>query len=103
MIEHKGVEYVTAAEAAQLLGGDVNAALIRDWVRRGLLKPAGRHPGRANVYAWPDVLAAEQATHQTRHGRRRMPPDPAEACVYSQLTGLTEAARNPERLGSDAS
>lgn len=42
---------------------------IRDWRRRGLLKPAGGTPRRP-LYALEDVYAAQQAPKPTRANQR---------------------------------
>lgn len=73
---HRGVELVTAADV-KLRWPDVSAGLLRLWVHRGLLGvvcgPDGQ-PVRlrgANVYRWPDVVAAERAARLEPRGRHR--------------------------------
>ena len=67
--------YADTAGAAELLT-DVGIAKaadrIRDWKRRGLLKPA-RQVGRTSVYRMADVWAVEMSTRQssTRRGGAR--------------------------------
>lgn len=67
----EGVQYVTTAEAAKRLGDDVTTDMIKDWVKRGLLKPAGRYGGRSNIFRLTDVAYAEMRTRTQRHGRTR--------------------------------
>lgn len=65
------VEYVTTAQAAEHFAPDVTADMVQDWVKRGLLQPAGRHSGRSNVFRLPDVAEAERQTRTERRGRTR--------------------------------
>lgn len=70
-----GIRYVTTAEAAEHFSPDVTEEMIRDWTKRGLLRPAGRLGGRSNIYRILDVAAAEQRTHSERRGRKRQSGD----------------------------
>lgn len=63
-----GVEWVTTAAAVRLLGPDVTAAMIYDWVRRGLVQVAGRD-GPRSVYRLEQLQDAERRA-RTR-GRKR--------------------------------
>lgn len=65
------VEYVTTEQAADRMGADVTTDMIRDWVKRGILKPAGRYGGRSNLYRVVDVAHAELRTRDERRGRKR--------------------------------
>jgi DNA-binding transcriptional MerR regulator len=64
-------EYVTTVEAANRLGADVTPDMIREWTKRGLLKPAGRYGGRSNIYRLVDVALVERNTRVERRGRTR--------------------------------
>lgn len=66
-----GVQYVTTDEAAKRIGDDVTPEMIRDWTKRGLLKPVGRYGGRANIYRLADVAHTEMRTRTARQGRTR--------------------------------
>jgi len=66
-----GVQYVTTAEAAARLGDDITEDMIRDWTKRGLLKPAGRYGGRSNIYRYVDVAYAERRARLEPRGRAR--------------------------------
>lgn len=66
-----GVQYVTTAEAAEHFAPDVTLDMVKDWVKRGILKPAGRYPGRSSVYRLIDVANAERRTRIERRGRTR--------------------------------
>lgn len=66
-----GTEYVTTAEAAERLGDDITTDMIRDWVKRKLLKPAGRYGGRSNLFRLIDVAMTERDTRAERRGRTR--------------------------------
>lgn len=68
-------EYVSTAEAARRLGDDVTTEMIHDWVKRGLLKPAGRYGGGSNIYRFLDVAKAERDTRVERRGRTRRGAD----------------------------
>jgi hypothetical protein len=74
------VEYVTAADVHERWP-DVKPALLRLWVHRGWLdvvrdpdgnpiRARGRR-GRANLYRWHEVVAAEKRTREGRAGRPR--------------------------------
>lgn len=66
-----GVEYGYAADCGRALAesGVRNAAdRVRDWIRRGLLEPAGALDGRS-IYSMTDVQRVELATRKA--GRRR--------------------------------
>lgn len=78
-----GHEYVTAADIRERWD-DVSAGLLRTWVSRGwlavVLDPSGervrvavpgRRGGRANLYRWADVVAAELRARQDGLGRPR--------------------------------
>lgn len=65
------VEYVTTAAAAERIGADVTTDMVKDWVKRGLLKPAGRYGGRSNIFRVIDVAHAEMRTRTQRRGRTR--------------------------------
>jgi hypothetical protein len=77
---NRAVEYVTAADIHDRWP-DVRPALVRLWVHRGLLQPV-RGPdgtpirtkgvrGRANLYRWDDVVAAEKSAREAGSGRPR--------------------------------
>lgn len=96
MIGPDGVDYVTTAEACERLGPDINPALIRDWARRKLIHPAGRHPGRAMIYRWVEVVEAEKSTRLERVGRPRSLPEIDSECTMdpiSHLVSVVEAAQ----------
>lgn len=69
-----GVEYGHAADCARVLAehGMTNAHdRVRDWIRRGLLKPTTTVDGRA-VYSMHDVRTVEASTRENgRRGRSR--------------------------------
>ncbi len=73
MIVVGGHEYGQAAEIAAALGPDVDAARVRDWARRNLLR--GIHmPGQGRGTTWysmDDAAEAEATTRATRAGRKR--------------------------------
>jgi hypothetical protein len=72
-----GVDYVTAGQASDLLGGDLTPALLRDWKRRGLLAtpdpqaPGAVRVGRFNLYRLDVLTEAEYVTRTSRCGVRR--------------------------------
>ena len=66
---------LTTDEAAEHLG--VKPVTIRQWVRRGHLKPAGRMPaGGPSVYRIEDLVAADEKTRE-KAGR----PSQAERAI----------------------
>lgn len=95
-----GVQFITTAEAAERLGDDVTTANIRDWVRRGLLHPAGRHNGRSWIFKWDDVLDVEMKTRTSRRGRPRRAgmslPKLVNGCTISTDMGAVDPAQNRE-------
>lgn len=69
MIYRYGDWWVTADEGAQLLGPDINPAMIRKWAHRGLLK---RHTYRSRtIYLLSQLQAVEQRTRTSPAGRKR--------------------------------
>lgn len=64
--EH-GHVWVTATGGAHELGPDVNAALIRDWARRGLVD--GRLAGGRRWYDLADLRAVEKTTYRRSRPR----------------------------------
>jgi DNA-binding transcriptional MerR regulator len=60
-VELDGQVYVTARRGAELLGDDVNEALIRDWQRRGLT-PSSAKVGNRRWYQLAELQNAELAT-----------------------------------------
>lgn len=90
-VERDGVEYVTTPEAVRRLAPDVNTATLQDWVRRGLLTPAGRIPGRSHLFCWADVLAAEQRTHDERRGRPRLHEIDSQSTISEQMPPMDRA------------
>lgn len=95
-----GVEFVTTGEACAQLGPDITPALINSWVRRGHLTPAGRLAGRAHLFRWDDVVAAEMRTRTSRRGRRRKVtvtphlPKISTPATMSELAPETNPAQN---------
>lgn len=92
-----GEEIVTATDVT-VRWPDVTAQRLRDWARRGLLRPLTRgelaelmglpppphaddparmwHPVSRryeSVYRWREVTRVEAATGTSRHGRKRRP------------------------------
>lgn len=69
MIRHRGQDWVQAGEAAELLGDDVTAAMVRDWGRRGLCR---RYTWRSHTwYLWTQVQAVELQTRLSKAGAKR--------------------------------
>ncbi|HEX8345041.1 MAG TPA: helix-turn-helix domain-containing protein [Actinoplanes sp.] len=96
MIEHGGQEFVTTAQAAEMLGDDVSPTTIRDWVRRGLLSPTGRVPGGSSLFRREDVIAAEYSTRATAQGRPRrgaryLPTTGSKGTISQQAVVMTAA------------
>jgi predicted site-specific integrase-resolvase len=58
---------LTTTQAAMAAG--VQPGTIRDWVRRGILKPCGGSP-RRRIFRVADVTAAKAAPKPTRDGQR---------------------------------
>jgi excisionase family DNA binding protein len=59
---------LTVHEAARLVGVPVET--IRTWQKRGVLKPALRHPRLGYLYFYAEVLAAEKVTRNADPTRR---------------------------------
>lgn len=72
-----GVELVTAAKALGQLGPDITRDRIRDWVRRGLVQPVGKAPGRPSLFRLDDLLEAEHQTRTSVGGRPRGEASPS--------------------------
>lgn len=97
MIDYEGEQFVTTGQACDLLGRDVTAALVQDWVRRGLLKPVGKVPGRSHLFRHQDVLEVEYRTRAERRGRPRrevdLPSDHRKRRISEQPLAV-----NPARI-----
>lgn len=70
MYEIHGVRFVTRTEASAMLGSDVTAAVISEWVRRGILVPVCKLAGK-NIFRWDDVVTVEHRTRTSGKGRAR--------------------------------
>ncbi|WP_328339509.1 GIY-YIG nuclease family protein [Micromonospora sp. NBC_00421] len=92
-----GVQYVTTDEAAKRLGDDVTPDMIRDWTKRGLLKPVGRYGGRANIYRLADVAHAEMRTRTARHGRARKAGELQKAAEWGHNLPADEQADSAQK------
>lgn len=68
LVDEHGAVWVTAAGGAELLGDDVNAALIRDWARRQLV--TGQTAGRRTWYLLADLQRVEARTFGRSRPRR---------------------------------
>lgn len=96
-----GVQYVTTDEAARRLGDDVTPDMIRDWTKRGLLKPVGRYGGRANIYRYLDVAHAEMRTRTQRRGRTRRAGELQKAAEWGHnlpAEGQADSAQRPVKI-----
>lgn len=69
VVRRYGQEWVTAASAAALLGGDVSEHMVIAWGRRGLVHKVSN--GRVALYSWPQVQAAELRTRTAKPGHPR--------------------------------
>ncbi|KXK63367.1 hypothetical protein AWW66_03375 [Micromonospora rosaria] len=99
-----GVEFVTTNEACAQLGPDITPYVINNWVRRGLLTPAGRLPGRSHLFKWDDIVEVERRTRTSPKGRKRkvtltahLPKITSDATM-TELPSETDAAQ--KRTGS---
>jgi DNA-binding transcriptional MerR regulator len=68
VVDAAGVEWWDTGYACAQLG--VQAANLRDWVRRGLVEAPRRH-GRTAAYRAEQLLEAELRTASAQRGRRR--------------------------------
>lgn len=96
-----GVQYVTTDEAAKRLGDDVTPDMIRDWTKRGLLKPVGRYGGRANIYRLADVAHTEMRTRTARQGRTRRAGELQKIAEWGQnlpAEGQSDSAQKPVKM-----
>lgn len=69
MIPLHGAEWLTAAELAEQLGGDVTPEILHDWKRRGLIR--GTVVGGVAHYRRDDTIEAEFLTRTQTRGRPR--------------------------------
>lgn len=93
----EGVQYVTTEEAAKRLGNDVTPDMIRDWTKRGLLKPAGRYGGRSNIYRLADVAHTEMRTRTERRGRTRRAGELQKIAESGQNLPADEQANSAQK------
>lgn len=69
MIVIDGVEWATAAEVIEQLGGDVTPGMLRDWKRRQLVQAVRQ--GGVNHYHVDSALEAERRTREGATRPRR--------------------------------
>lgn len=61
-------DLVTPMRAAELLGDDVTANLVRVWIHRYGIKPLGKI-GRWDVYDYNDIAAVDAARRRKQEAR----------------------------------
>jgi DNA-binding transcriptional MerR regulator len=72
VIERDGRLYASTREILDqhLLGVDVTADNLRDWVRRGLTTPLGR-TANGNLFDLDELVEVEHQMRTSRRGKRR--------------------------------